>query len=56
MRLTNILCQVNYHRHFKRIWKRQGKLEIKELVIPPELKAMGIEIKEGKDILNDTQL
>lgn len=56
MRFTKILYQVNYHRHVKRIWKRQGKMEIKDLVIPPELLSMGVQISEGKEVLNDTKL
>lgn len=56
MRFTHVLYKVNYHRHFQRIWKRQGKMEVKELVIPPELLTMGVDIGEAKDILNETKL
>ncbi|XP_035229504.1 uncharacterized protein LOC118201495, partial [Stegodyphus dumicola] len=55
MRLTNILYQVNYHRHFQRIWKRQGKLQVLDVVIPPELEKMGVEIKDAKDFFLETQ-
>ncbi|KFM56672.1 hypothetical protein X975_17473, partial [Stegodyphus mimosarum] len=55
MRLTNVLCQVNYHRHFQRIWKRQGKLQVLDVVIPPELEKMGVEIKDSKDFFLETQ-
>ncbi|XP_054711345.1 39S ribosomal protein L37, mitochondrial-like [Uloborus diversus] len=55
MRLTSVLRQINYHRHFKRVWARQGKLQAPELVIPPELIEMKVEIKDGKSFLKETQ-
>lgn len=56
MRFTSVLRQINYHRHFQRIWKRQGKMEVKEFKLSPELQEMGIEIIDAKDIMLETKL
>ncbi|GBM18755.1 39S ribosomal protein L37, mitochondrial [Araneus ventricosus] len=51
MRFSHILKQINYHRHFGRIWKRQGRLQATELQVPEELKEIGVVIKDAKEIL-----
>ncbi|GIY67205.1 39S ribosomal protein L37, mitochondrial [Caerostris darwini] len=56
MRFTTPLNQVNYHRHFQRIWKRQSRLQATELQIPEELKEMGIVIKDAKEMLFQDRL
>ncbi|XP_015921552.2 large ribosomal subunit protein mL37 [Parasteatoda tepidariorum] len=56
MRLTSIRCQINYHRHVKRIWKRQGRLQAEELIIPPALIEMGVPVLDAKEVLQETKL
>lgn len=56
MRVTNILCQVNYHRLTKKLWKKNTRMQIQDLGIPPELQEMGVDIKNATDILNETKL
>lgn len=56
MRFSQVLCQVNYHRHFQRIWKRQGRLQAAELKIPEVLQDMGVPIRDAREILQETKL
>lgn len=56
MRFSKVLYQVNYHRHFQRIWKRQGRLQAPELRIPEELQQMGVAIRDAREILQETKL
>lgn len=50
MRLTTILYRHNYHRTIKVVWKKQGKMQINELTIPPELQEMGVKIHDAKEL------
>lgn len=56
MRITDVLFRLNIHRQVQRMWKRQGQMEIKEFKIPPELQELGVNIKDAKEILNETKL
>ncbi|KAG8199240.1 hypothetical protein JTE90_003667 [Oedothorax gibbosus] len=56
MRFSQVLCQINYYRHFQRIWKRQGKLQAPELKIPEDLLEMKVPIRDAREILQETKL